>query len=191
MTQGIKNIIGPEAPQGMTKQTAVLVPNVILLKSLLKALQDGCLGIDGDGDVELFDKSDNPIGWFAYDWDDLVAEQQQMAINIWEKLSETKRNYYLQGCQFESVLTNEQLREQLAAYAYETWSGWMLHLLSQCYHATDARHEGPQIIPIAFFERWRKLMFTDYANLPESEKKSSREEAYKMLKIIEPGYSAK
>lgn len=75
-----------------------------------------------------------------------------------------------------------QLREALAAYAHEAWSGWMRYMFSKCFSSALA---GDMVIPEQSVNRWMRQMATPYADLPESEKKSDREEADKMLAIME------
>ena len=77
---------------------------------------------------------------------------------------------------------NIQAREALAEYAHEAWSGWMKYLFSKCRIWPDV---GTAIIPKCLVERWQRQMGTPYAELPESEKASDREEADKMLAILQ------
>ena len=82
----------------------------------------------------------------------------------------------------ESVLEPD-IREELAAYAHEAWSGWMKYLFNT-QNGTIAPN-GRWIIGMKQEERWRRQMETPYADLPESEKESDRAEAYKMIEIME------
>jgi hypothetical protein len=83
-------------------------------------------------------------------------------------------------------MSNEQLREQLAEYAHEAWSGWMKYLFEKC-EPSERFFSGEQVvvIPVWAVERWQRQMNTPYADLPESEKTSDREEADKMLAIVQ------
>lgn len=74
----------------------------------------------------------------------------------------------------------EKTREELAAYAHDAWAGWMKYMFGRCIE--DSNH-GTLIIPKDLVERWKRQMNTSYAELPESEKGSDRDEADKMLKI--------
>ena len=74
------------------------------------------------------------------------------------------------------------VREGLAAYAHEAWSGWMRYLFEK----SQDNNDGTVTIPAWAVERWRRQMNTPYADLPEGEKSSDRNEAEKMLTIVEP-----
>jgi hypothetical protein len=74
---------------------------------------------------------------------------------------------------------NDQ-REALAAYAHEAWSGWMRYMFSKSLKESD----GSVLIGPALVERWTRQMTTPYADLPESEKASDRDEADRMLAIV-------
>jgi hypothetical protein len=68
----------------------------------------------------------------------------------------------------------QEIREKLAAYAHEAWSGWMKYMLSKaCFH-----------LPNPHVERWKRQMRTAYTDLPEAEKESDRAEADRMLAIM-------
>lgn len=73
-----------------------------------------------------------------------------------------------------------ELRERLAEYAHSAWSGWMRYLFSKCYNTIDGR----ATIPIWAVDRWTRQSETEYAALPEEEKRSDRQEADKMLAVI-------
>lgn len=71
------------------------------------------------------------------------------------------------------------LREELAAYAHNAWSGWMKYMFGKC----EKPAEGYLIIPQSLVLRWTRQMNTEYKNLPENEKESDRKEADKILEI--------
>lgn len=73
----------------------------------------------------------------------------------------------------------EELREQLAEYAHDAWSGWMRYLFEK---ATE-NDDGTVTIPAWAVERWKRQITTPYADLPENEKESDRLEADKILAI--------
>ena len=85
-------------------------------------------------------------------------------------------------------MTAEETKEKLAAYAHAAWSGWMKYLFSKCYPIKMDNNSGPPclVIPAWASERWKRQAATPYSAMPESEKKSDREEANKILEIIQP-----
>jgi len=78
------------------------------------------------------------------------------------------------------VPTDNDLREALAAYAHEAWSGWMRYLFGKCFN-NDA---GELTIPAWAVARWTRQMNMAYWDLPLGEPDSDRAEADKMLEII-------
>lgn len=84
---------------------------------------------------------------------------------------------------------DDELREALAAYAHEAWAHWMRYLFSKCINGpadskTPIGGTRPQVIPVASVERWQRQMDTPYAELSEAEKESDREQADKILKVL-------
>jgi len=73
-----------------------------------------------------------------------------------------------------------ELIEALASYAHEAWSGWMRYLFKK----STENDDGTVTIPRWAVERWRRQMNTAYADLPESEKKSDRDEARKIIEVL-------
>lgn len=72
--------------------------------------------------------------------------------------------------------------EALAAYAHEAWAGWMRYL----WRLSTTNDDGTVTIPASLVERWQRQTKTEYADLPENEKTSDRDEAMKMLDIMFP-----
>ena len=70
-------------------------------------------------------------------------------------------------------MPSTELREALADYAHQAWSGWMRYLFEKSHW----NHDGTVIIPYSLAVRWRRQAHTDYAELPKSEKESDRKEA--------------
>lgn len=83
---------------------------------------------------------------------------------------------------------NPEVREALASYAHEAWSGWMKYMLNLCHrlsdHTGDTADDDAQVIPAASAQRWIRQMNTPYADPPEAEKESDRAEADKILDRI-------
>lgn len=75
----------------------------------------------------------------------------------------------------------EEVREKLAEYAHDAWSGWMRYLFEK----SDVGDGDAVVIPGWAVRRWRRQMCTAYEDLPEDEKDSDRAEADKMLAIVE------
>lgn len=71
--------------------------------------------------------------------------------------------------------------EKLADYSHEAWSGWMRYMFAQGTFAND----GTWHMPKEKVERWTRQMNTPYQQLSESEKKSDRAEASKIVAIVE------
>ena len=71
--------------------------------------------------------------------------------------------------------------ETLANYAHDAWIGWMKYLFSKCTLNID----GTVTIPKESVDRWMRQMDTTYQELSDGEKKSDREEAYKIMYIVE------
>lgn len=74
-----------------------------------------------------------------------------------------------------------QLRELLANYAHEAWSGWMDYLFGKC----TVNRQGDCVIPCELYKRWYRQLTTPYADLPNNEKESDRYEADRMIEIYE------
>lgn len=79
-----------------------------------------------------------------------------------------------------SDIRSGNVRENLASYAHEAWCGWMIYMFSKCVRKND----GTMSIPKWAVDRWVRQSNTKYLELPESEKKSDREEAEKIFKVI-------
>lgn len=88
----------------------------------------------------------------------------------------------LEDTQMNIDRNNPEVIEALAAYAHAAWSGWMKYMFSRCgYDPT----RGTMQIPRDLVERWQRQASTDYNDLPESEKESDRDEARKMLAVLQ------
>lgn len=72
------------------------------------------------------------------------------------------------------------LKEELAEYAHDAWSGWMKYLFEKSIQNKD----GTVIISKWAVERWTKQMNTKYVELSEKEKDSDRDEAVRMIEIF-------
>ncbi len=71
-------------------------------------------------------------------------------------------------------------REVLAAYAHDTWSGWMTYMFAN----GTSNADGTFTIAAWAVERWARQMCTPYDQLSEAEKMSDRDEADKILELL-------
>src|SRR5216683_239552 len=79
------------------------------------------------------------------------------------------------------MTTPEQnLLEELAEKAHQSWAHWMTYLFLQ----STRQYDGSYVIPKELVERWQRQVETPYAQLSEKEKESDREEARHILPII-------
>ncbi len=81
---------------------------------------------------------------------------------------------------------NDETIELLAAYSHDdAWSGWMRYMIGK----GTLNLDGTWTMPAWALERWSRQMTTPYADLPEAEKESDRDEARKILAIVEAQFS--
>ena len=71
-------------------------------------------------------------------------------------------------------------KEKLAACVHESWSRWMAYLFEKSTKNSD----GTVTIPAWAVERWERQFRTQYADLPETEKDTDRDEATKILQAL-------
>ena len=79
-----------------------------------------------------------------------------------------------------AILQEDNLKETLANYAHEAWSGWMDYLFS----GSQRNFDGSVVIPADLVSRWRYQVGTKYEALPEEMKESDRNEATMILATI-------
>ena len=72
------------------------------------------------------------------------------------------------------------IREYLSEYAHEAWSGWMIYMFSKM----TLNEDGTATMPKWAVDRWTRQMNTRYFDMPEAEKESDRDEADRMLSIV-------
>jgi hypothetical protein len=72
------------------------------------------------------------------------------------------------------------LTEKLADLAHRQWSGWMEYLFEK----STLNDDGTVTIPKWAADRWKRQVETAYADLPEEEKESDREEARRVIEAI-------
>jgi hypothetical protein len=71
--------------------------------------------------------------------------------------------------------------ESLSKYSHDSWSGWMKYLFEKSVLNSD----GTVTIPKWAVDRWKRQFDTEYIDLSEEEKESDREQARKIIRIIE------
>ena len=72
------------------------------------------------------------------------------------------------------------VRELLAEYAHNAWSGWMKYLFEK----SAKNNDGTMTIPKWAVDRWERQAGTKYIHLPEDEQASDKNEADKIIEII-------
>uniref|UniRef100_A0A6H1ZAC1 Putative ryanodine receptor, RyR, domain containing protein n=1 Tax=viral metagenome TaxID=1070528 RepID=A0A6H1ZAC1_9ZZZZ len=77
-------------------------------------------------------------------------------------------------------MLNENVREKLAVYAHDAWSGWMKYLFRKSAKNSD----GTVTIPVWATERWMHQANTPYSKLSDDEKKSDLSEADQILALL-------
>ena len=109
-----------------------------------------------------------------------------MFLREWHESGDTKISHWECSCGKKRTCAcvpfhhASPLREKLAAYAHEAWSGWMKYMLSK----STRQVGGTWLIFPDFTQRWERQMRTPYAYLPEGEKESDREQADKILTLL-------
>lgn len=71
-------------------------------------------------------------------------------------------------------------REMLASVQHDIWVHWMKYLFSVCVENQD----GSYTIPVDKVQRWIRQVGTQYSELSEDEKQSDRQQADKILSIL-------
>ena len=74
------------------------------------------------------------------------------------------------------------MKEELAAVQHEIWSHWMKYLFDQC---DEEDTDSGWTIPLDKVWRWSRQMTTPYSELSEQEKENDREQADKILAVLE------
>ncbi len=81
-----------------------------------------------------------------------------------------------------------ELREALAEYSHEAWSGWMVYMFERGGVRKEIEYENGRWVTVWImapekYDRWQRQMSTPYATLSDAEKTSDRAEADKMMAI--------
>ena len=72
------------------------------------------------------------------------------------------------------------IREEVAAIQHSIWAHWMKYLFRVSIHNPD----GSVTVPAEQAERWMQQVETAYQDLSEHEKDSDREQADKILVVL-------
>ena len=76
---------------------------------------------------------------------------------------------------------SNRIRERLAEVQHnEIWSSWMRWV----FRVSIENDDGTATIPANLVRRWKRQIATDYADLTEREKDSDRDQADKVLAVI-------
>lgn len=73
------------------------------------------------------------------------------------------------------------LREALSDVSHSIWSHWMKWQFS----VGTFNKDGTWTMPVEKVERWQRQMNTSYVELPENEKEGDREQADKILEVLD------
>lgn len=84
------------------------------------------------------------------------------------------------------ILFKAHLEKALAKYAHDAWAAWMHYLFTKC----TLNDDGTATMPDWAVLRWQRQMNTAYALLSEQEQESDKQEARRMIAIIEQQVAA-
>jgi len=80
---------------------------------------------------------------------------------------------------------DDKYKEKLAKISHEIWAHWMKYLFSICEFSEDPNTCITFcIIPDEYVERWQRQIETEYDKLSEKEKDNDREQANKIMKVL-------
>jgi hypothetical protein len=113
-------------------------------------------------------------GW-RQEWESFDPEIKREIVDVWVGILKA-----VFGEEEGTSMGDQDVREQLAAYAHQAWSGWMKYMFGK----SRQRGDGSVVVPPDLVARWIRQMHTPYEELPEEEKESDRKEADEMLRIV-------
>ena len=70
--------------------------------------------------------------------------------------------------------------ERLASYEHDRWSRWQKHVFNKSIFNKD----GSYTIPKEYVDKWTRQINTSYMDLTEEEKQKDRDEAIRIIEII-------
>lgn len=77
---------------------------------------------------------------------------------------------------------SNELREQLADVQHAIWAHWMRYMFTQ----GTVNPDGTWTMPAEKVQRWGGQLRTPYSALTEKERESDREQADKVLEVLQP-----
>lgn len=77
-------------------------------------------------------------------------------------------------------MIDSELREKLAEIEHERWSDWVRHMFTKGVRNSD----GSFTIDVDSVAQWERQMDTDYADLPESEKRGDRQQVSRYQDLL-------
>lgn len=85
-----------------------------------------------------------------------------------------------EGQELDENKENPSARELLSDLSHQIWIHWMKYQES----VSKLNNNGEWVIPKEKVDRWKRQMETNYNDLSDKEKESDREQADKILKIL-------
>lgn len=82
----------------------------------------------------------------------------------------------------DSELAMTELIERLANVQHGIWSHWMSHVFRECGQLAD---DGSFVIVAGHVAQWQRQIKTPYVQLSQQEQESDREQAARVLRVIE------
>lgn len=70
--------------------------------------------------------------------------------------------------------------EKLASYEHDRWSRWQKHVFNK----SILNKDGSYTIPKEYVDKWTRQINTSYIDLTEEEKQKDRDEAIRIIEII-------
>ena len=80
----------------------------------------------------------------------------------------------------DTMVIPPTVREKLAYYAHDAWSGWMRYMFEKM----SINEDGTATMPKWAVDRWTFQMEKTYDELPDEMKESDRHEADRIIAII-------
>ena len=81
----------------------------------------------------------------------------------------------------------KKLLDYATKFFHNIWANWMSHQFS----VSQLNEDGSVTIPKEKVERWKRQMMTTYEELTEKEKKSDRDQVFKMIRYFEENAAIK